>query len=356
MVAIRKLNEQQHAHILDMPPVQTAHEPTVEAWLRSIIPFEHTYLYPAWSSARNVLAKAYPARWQLETYRSDAKRLLTAIGCTNIVVDRDRLLDDSYYLVQFDLPYVDARSSTPDTDTPWHEYVPMPEPDEPEPTPAQAALIPVPGAPGLDYDYAQMGMADAMPATTSTPGLACDEKAPAFDAADYRGCLYRTPLGGRVFAAIKRERRGDTLYLAFDIGYGVKWWRADECDNETAIITLHAMADYINPGDVLIVPHPWQSTMRGYRGIDTVQQTLARVLSIEGAPGRDKHARMSLPDGRVFEMALANHEHYSMRQCALAADARNVARGQALTWQVFPKPMGLGPKLPGMYRLSGGVW
>lgn len=121
--------------------------------------------------------------WQLETYMSPhiVRRALALNGVDVLTIEPDDAVPGTLYYVRF---CPDAYAT--DSDWPPAPYYPRPADwprewpwERPAATPSHdpaydraqqpAALIPVPGVPGLNYSYADMGMADPTPVTTLDP-------------------------------------------------------------------------------------------------------------------------------------------------------------------------------------------
>lgn len=117
--------------------------------------------------------------WQCETFNAPrvVRRALARNGVDVLTIEPDDDMPGTLYYVRFcpDAYCVDG-------DWPPAPYYPRPA-DWPRewpwerpagqvgsvPTEAPAALIPVPGCPGLDYSYADMGMADPTPVIDPEP-------------------------------------------------------------------------------------------------------------------------------------------------------------------------------------------
>lgn len=137
----------------------------------------------------DVYRTSRPGVWQLETYMAPhlVRRAIERAGMDVLTIEPDDAAPGCVYYVRFaPEPYLT------DTDwpaapyygpNPWHAIDWPRAPRQPrtdavagpagvvacnlDTTPA--ALIPVPGAPGLDYSYADMGMADPTPVIDPEP-------------------------------------------------------------------------------------------------------------------------------------------------------------------------------------------
>lgn len=131
----------------------------------------------------DVYRTSRPGVWQLETYMSPhiVRRALAINGVDVLAIESDDAVPGTLYYVRFcpdayatdsdwpPAPYYPRPADWP-REWPWERPVATPSHDPAYDRAQQpAALIPVPGCPGLDHSYAQMGMADPTPHITPDP-------------------------------------------------------------------------------------------------------------------------------------------------------------------------------------------